>query len=308
MINTVTGSIRKEELGVTLSHEHLCEDSSNACRLYFQKKYDDEKILHVFSRLLPIFDKLYQSGCRSIAETTSPEYGQNIKLMQKLSIASGIKLLASTGMVFSKYVYEIHKEAYEKELAHRWINDFEKGLDTINGIIIRPANIKLFASKGKLPEVDKKILKAAVIASKATGLPIHCHILETKTAEEVMDLLEKEHFEFSKFLWAHASREADFEVMDRAITKGMWLGFDNIKEKDYPKYCSLIKDAIQRGYKDRILLSQDYDFYEEVLNMGGKHQCAGIFTDFIPYSEKNGLSREAIMNILTENPANFYDI
>lgn len=308
MIYTVNGPIKKGELGVTLSHEHLAWDSSDVERLYFEKKYDEEKVEHWYNQLLPVFNKLYKLGCRTIFEASPPRGGQNLRLMQKLSQASGIKLIANTGLALTKYVHEIHKEAYEKELAQRWVDDFEKGLDTINRIVIRPSHIKIFLSNGKLPTVEKKILKAAVMASKATDLPIHCHIIEAKIANEAIDLLEKESFDFSKFLWAHAGYEANFEVLEKAIFKGMWLGFDMIKWGNHEKYCSLIKEAIKRGYKDRIILSQDYDFYEEVLRSRDHHPCASIFTDFIPYCEENGLSQEVIKQFLTENPANFFDI
>ena len=89
---------------------------------------------------------------------------------------------------------------------------------------------------------------------------------------------------------------------------GMWLGFDNIRPDNYTKHCDLIKKAVKAGYHGRILLSQDYDFYEEFTEKGNNHPCASIFTDFIPYCEGNGLSRDIILNMMTSNPAEFYDI
>ncbi|MHB1393241.1 MAG: phosphotriesterase family protein [Clostridia bacterium] len=308
MIYTATGPIRKEELGVTLSHEHIAWDSQADERLYFDRVYDEDKLKQLYDKLLPVFQKLYQQGCRAVAETSPPEGGQNLKLMQRLSRATGVRIIPNTGLFFSKNVYRIHKENYEKELADRWIDDFENGLDTIDGVFIRPSHIKIFISRGELPEVERKILGAAVMTSKATGLPVHCHINEALTANGVFDFLETIKCDYSKFLWAHASYEGNEETIRRAADMDMWLGFDNIRPDNCSQYCDLIKKAMKIGYQDRILLSQDYDFYEQFMEKGNNHPCTSIFTDFIPYCEENGLSKDSILNMMTSNPAEFYDI
>ncbi len=305
MIYTVTGPVRKEELGVTLSHEHIAWDPQADERLYFDRVYDENKIEQLYDKLLPVFQELYQQGCRAIAETSPPEGGQNLKLMKRLSEASGIRIIPNTGLFFSKNVYRIHKENYEKELAARWMEDFENGLDTIDGVVIKPSHIKIFISRGRLPEVEEKILGAAVMTSKVTGLPVHCHINEALTANGVFESIK---CDYSKFLWAHASYEGNEETIRRAADMGMWLGFDNIRPDNCREYCDLIKKAMKIGYQDRILLSQDYDFYEQLIEKGNNHPCASIFTDFIPYCEENGLSRNIILDIMSNNPASFYDI
>ena len=308
MIYTVTGPISKEELGVTLSHEHIAWDPQADERLYFDKTYDQDKIEQLYQKILPIFKRLYQAGCRAVAETSPPEGGQNLMLMNKLSKASGVKIIPNTGLFFSKNVYRIHRENYSKELAARWAEDFEKGLDTIDGVIIRPSHIKIFVERGKLSEVDKKILEAAAAASKAAGLPVHCHIIEAASANEVFDFLEAIKCDFSKFLWAHASYEGNRETIERAAAMGMWLGFDTVRREHYPKHCGLIKEALRRGFHDRVLLSQDLDFSDEAQAKEDSQPSTGIFTDFIPYCEAEGLSKETILRIMTVNPANFYNI
>lgn len=311
MIYTVTGPMDKEALGPTLSHEHLAWDYIDSWVLYFDKVYDEEKVNRIYNKLLPVFKKLYQLGCRTIAEASPPRGGQNLLLMQRISEKSGIKIIANTGLPFKRYVYDIHKNFDEEELAQRWIEDFKNGLDTINDIVIRPGQIKLLLGnegKGSLTKIDRKILRAAVIASKATGMPIHCHIFEAEKLEEAIDLLEEENFDCSKFLWAHTGKEGNFKVIERAFSKGIWLGFDQIRPENYSKFCSLIKEALKRGYKDRIILSQDCDFYDEILESENNHSCTSFFTDFMKYCEKNDLSTNIIMDIITKNPSNYFDI
>jgi phosphotriesterase-related protein len=280
-------------------------DETHAYQLYFDKNYDEERLGDLYSKLLPVFISLYESGCRTVAEASPPIGGQNLKLMQKLSVASKINIIPNTGWLFPRCVYLVHDE---KDLAKRWIDDFKGGLDTVEGINIRPGHIKILLDTGSLTGVDCKMVNAAAIASKETGMPIHCHMIESEKAEKVMDLLAKEGFDFSKFLWAHASLEGNMDVIDKAVSMGAWIGFDLIKKGEYKKNLDILSEALGRGYKGRILLSQDYDFYEEVTKHGSNHHCACFFTDFIPYCEDNGISRETIMEIVTSNAGRFFDI
>mgnify|MGYP006297088709 CR=1 FL=1 len=315
MIHTVTGPIEKDELGVTLAHEHLHWNSRYSQLLYFDKMYNEKQIQDtkkLYDILLPVLKELYNQGCRSLIETSPPRGGQNLKLMQLLSEETKINIIPNTGLMFTRHVYKVFNENFSKQLAQRWIEDYENGLDKINGVTIKPSHIKiLLPEKDNLPQVDREILKAAISASNSTGLPIHCHIIGAEAAEAVMDFLEKQDFNCEKFLWAHASykdEEVSIESIKRALEMGIWLGFDMIKKDNYPKHFKLIQKSIENNYEDKILLSQDYDFYEQFTKLGNNHPCASIFKNFIPYCEDKGLSKYKILKIMTDNPANFYNI
>lgn len=311
MIHTVTGPIEKETLGFTLAHEHLAWEYLDSWRLYFDKIYDENRVDDLYDELLPVFQGLFKQGCRTIVEASPPRGGQNLKLMQELSKNSGINIIANTGLPFKTYVYKVHHDFDEATLAQRWIDDYTKGLDTIDGIKIIPAQIKLLLGdegEGSLTSIDQKLLKAARIASQKTGMPIHCHLLKATAAREAIELLANAHFDFSKFLWAHACNEGDFEVMDLLYSKGGWLGFDQIRPGDYPKYCTLIQKAMKKGYTNRILLSQDYDFLDEVRQDVKNHLCCSFFTKFIEYASNNGISKDIIIEMISKNPSEFLDI
>ncbi|MNC82965.1 hypothetical protein D3C75_1367100 [compost metagenome] len=57
-----------------------------------------------------------------------------------------------------------------------------------------------------------------------------------------------------------------------------------------------------------MLLSQDYDFYAEATEAIENHPCTVIFDEFIPYCEAKGIERQEIIRMMTENPADFYDV
>ncbi len=309
MIHTVLGAIKKEEMGITLSHEHFKweNDECYANEMYYDQRYNEEDIKKSTEIILPILNKLYEHSCRTIVEATPPFGGQNIKLLKDLSEKSKINIIPSTGWNISKYTYDVFSENFAHQLANRWVSDFENGLDTIDGIIIKPGYIKLLLDEGELKDVDKEMLKAAVITSKKTNLPIHCHIFEANMVYDVIDLLEKEEADLSKFLWAHSDFQGQLESINYALRKGIWVGFDIIRIEHHDRVIKLLKEMIKSSQTDKIILSQDYEFYTQY-NRNKAHVCYSIFTDFIPLCKTNGIPEALLIKMLTENPANYYDI
>lgn len=310
MIFTVNGPIEKDQMGATLGHEHFKweYDDGLVHQMYYDKVYEDEEIEKAYQVILPVLKDLYKASCRTIVEASPPIGGQNVKLLRKLSLASGINIIPSTGWNVFKQMYHVFTNDFAENMARKWIYDFEHGLDTIDGVVVRPGYIKLLLDRGELSLVDQAMLIGGVKASKKTGMPIHCHILEAHMVYDVISLLEKENADFSKFLWAHADKEGDLEAIKVAASKGMWIGLDMIKDGTHEEEVKLLKQVIELGFKNQVLLSQDYDFYEEAIEKGDNHPCASFFEKFIPYCKNQGIADDVLEKILKNNPADFYDI
>ena len=310
MIYTARGPIHKNELGVTLGHEHIkwISDEFQANNTYFDKKYREEDMCLDLNYILPIMLDIKAKGGKSVAEASPPIGGQNVRLLKELSEQTDMHIIPCTGWNMTKQLYDVFPIHFEEQLANRWIKDFKEGLDTIEGIVIRPGHIKLLLDKGTLSKVDKAMLIAAVKASKETGMPIHCHILEAKMVYEVVRVLDTENADYHKFLWAHADKEANKETVKMAAEKGMWIGIDSVRKGTSPEKFELLKYVMSLGYEHKVLLSQDYDFYSEGENSVDDHPCTAIFDEFIPYCSVNGIDKQKIIRIMTENPANFYDV
>lgn len=310
MIYTARGPIHKSELGVTLGHEHIKweTDEFQSNTMYFDKKYEEDSIHSDLNYILPIMFDIKARGGRSVVETSPPIGGQNVKLLKMLSERVDMHIIPCTGWNMTKQLYDVFPLHFEEQLANRWINDFKEGLDTIDGIVIRPGHIKLLLDKGQLSNSDKAMLVAALKASKETGMPIHCHILEAKMVHEVIEVLDAEHADYHKFLWAHADQESNKETVKLAAEKGMWIGIDNVRKGTSPEKFELLKYVMSLNYEHKVLLSQDYEFYAEGKESLESHPCTTIFDEFIPYCFEHGINKEDITRIMTENPANFYDM
>ncbi|MDW2800776.1 hypothetical protein RZO55_24705 [Clostridium boliviensis] len=88
----------------------------------------------------------------------------------------------------------------------------------------------------------------------------------------------------------------------------MWIGIDNIRKGTSAQKYELLNYISSLNYSHKVLLSQNYDFYSEGKESLGHHPCTSIFDEFIPCCIANGTNRQEIIRIMTENPANFYDV
>jgi len=310
MIYTVRGPIDRTQMGKTLAHEHFnwISDEDFASKMYFNKQYDESYNQKISDKVLPILSELRAAGCQTIVEASPPLGGQNLKLLYDLSLKTNINIIPSTGINITKYSYHIFQESFEEQLAKKWIKDFEEGLDVIDNVCIKPGHIKLLLERGGVNDVDKAMLKAAAIACKATGMPIHCHVLEAEYMPKVMSILEEMEVPPHKFVWAHADYESNREMILEVVKKGYWIGFDTIQEGKYEARKQLIDHAVDHNYSNQVILSADYDFYEESKKEDGIERYCSFFNVFVPHCIENGIPQEVIESMIIDNPARFYDI
>jgi len=309
MIYTVLGPIDKEALGVTLPHEHFKweTDEQKCYDMYYSGKYDETAIEESYQIILPVMIKLKALGIDSIVEASPPIGGQNIQLLHRLSKDSGIRIIPSTGWNVPKEMYEVFPDRFAEQLSNRWTKDFEQGLGTIDGCIIRPSYIKLLLDRGALNTSDKKMLEAAIMTSNKTGMGIHCHILEAEAVPPVLDLLKDNKMNMERFIWAHADYDADKTMVQKVLETGAFVGIDSVQEKHYEKCCDLLQWVIELGYEDKVFLSEDLDFFEESTDED-EMRCGRLISSFLPYCISRGISSEILRYILTINPSTFYNI
>jgi phosphotriesterase-related protein len=310
MIYTVNGPITKEDMGITLGHEHFKweEQDSVALSLYYNRDYSVTDVEKDFELLLPILSDLKTAGVSTVVEASPPAGGQNLLLLRKLSLATGIHVIPATGWNAPHEIYQLVGDGYAEILAKRWIHDFNYGLDTIDDVTIKPGYIKLLMPRGDIQKHDKALLKAAAIASKQTGMPIHCHILEANQVMGILDFMEELGLDLNKFLWAHADLEGNLEVIKATHQRGCWIGLDTIRRDVQQNRAELLLKLIQLGLDNRVMLSQDYEFYVEAVKDLQNHPCTSLLIEFVPLCEQIGVEQLKLKTILRNHPAEFYDI
>jgi phosphotriesterase-related protein len=298
-VETVTGTVSADTLGLTLMHEHVLVDFIGASEVS-RARYDAEI---VFRTVLPYLQQVRKLGCEAIVECTPAYLGRDPQLLRRLSEASGMRILSNTGYYGAAKDKHLPAFAFTEsaeQLAARWIREAERGIDDTS---IKPAFMKIGVDEAPLSDIDAKLVRAAAIAHRATGLPIASHTGTGAAAMAELDLLDAAAVPSSAFIWVHAQSERDNSFHDRAARRGAWVEFDGISPASLVRHLELVQRMKTEGLLDHVLVSHDAGWYHVGEPGGGQFRpYTTLFTDFVPGLKSAGFSDAEVQRLLVENP------
>ncbi|QNF31474.1 phosphotriesterase [Adhaeribacter swui] len=296
---SVSGAVPKNKLGITLPHEHILVDFIGADQVNANCYNPDD----VFVRVLPYLQKLKQTGCKTLVDCTPAYLGRDVKLLQRLSRASGLTILTNTGYysaVQNKYLPAHAFTETPEQLASRWITEAEQGIEKTN---IKPGFIKISVDAGPLTTVNQNLVKAAAITHLKTGLTIASHTGNGEAALSQIKLLQQNNVSGKAFIWVHAQNEKDNQLHLAAAKAGAWIEFDGINSNNVPVYITILQKMKAAGFLKQTLISQDAGWYHVGEKNGGKfQQYDTLFTVFLPALKKAGFKPSEIRQLIEINP------
>jgi predicted metal-dependent phosphotriesterase family hydrolase len=298
-IETVTGPLPADRLGVTLMHEHVLVDFIGADRASPSRYEADE----VFAAVLPHLRQARALGCATLVECTPAYLGRDPRLLRRLSEASGLHILSNTGYYGAAKDKHVPAHAFKEtaeQLAARWIREAQQGIE---GTSIKPAFMKIGVDEGPLSEIDAKLVRAAALTHRETGLPIASHTVTGVAAMEELDLLERAGVPLSAFIWVHAHNERDETFHATAAKRGAWVEFDGISPTSVARHAELVLHMKAQGLLNHVLLSHDAGWYRVGEPGGGNIRAYDtLFTTFLPMLKSSGFSEADINQLVVTNP------
>jgi len=299
-IMTVRGRINADDLGFTLSHEHILVDFIGAEKVNEGRYNADE----VFATALPFLKDVKQKGCSTFVDCTPAYIGRDVQLLQRLSNASGLNIVSTTGYYGAAQEKYLPRHAYSEtaeQLAARWIDEWKNGID---GSSIKPGLIKSGVDKTPLSEVQAKIIDAAARTHLATGLTIGIHTGSGDAANEELKILERRGVAPSARIWIHAQNEKNQSYHIEAAQRGSWVSFDGVSPDSIDENLRFLQMMKDKKLLDSVLVSQDSGWYHVGEPKGGTYNHYNcIFTDFIPALKQKGFTQKEIDVIFITNPA-----
>lgn len=300
-IQTVTGKINSEELGFSLTHEHLFSNFGAAPS--FIPVYDS---IILFNQVLPYLKKVKSQGIQSIFDCTGAYFGRDAKKLKVLSLLSGINIITNTGFYGAandKYVPAFAFTMSEKEIAAIWINEFKNGIDSTT---IKPGFIKLAFDDGEPSAIDIKLFTAGLLTHKATGLPLQVHTsINIAAAKKQLELLKKYQLYPSAWIWAHAHLSTDLNFLIKTAASGAWISLDGVKESTINNYVLILKEFKSKNMLHKVLLSHDGNSFPRGANIRGYD---AIQIHLIPQLQKEGFSTADIHQLTVKNPRMAFQI
>jgi phosphotriesterase-related protein len=298
-VETVTGRIPADKLGVTLMHEHVLVDFGGA-EIAGPHRYDAG---NVFEVVLPHLRQLRTLGCDTLVECTPAYLGRDPALLERLSKASGIQILSNTGYYGAANDKHLPRHAFREtaeQLAARWIREHERGID---GSPVKPAFMKIGVDGAPLSDVDRRLLQAAAVTHRETGLAVASHTGSGAAALEQLDLLEAARVPLSAFIWVHAQSEADPAFHERVAARGAWVEFDGIAPATVERHVTLVRRMKDQGSFGNVLVSHDAGWYRVGEPAGGRFRPYDtLFTAFLPALRASGFTDADVRQLLVANP------
>jgi phosphotriesterase-related protein len=312
-VMTVKGPISENALGVCLHHEHIVSRFGEPPEDLPSYNYDS-----ALSEIVPYLKYMKSLGCDSIMCCTTKYFGRDAKLLQKVSEASGMQIIANTGFYGAandRYVPEFAYSMKPQEIAEIWIDEFENGIDNSS---IRPGFIKVGIDGGTLSDIDAKLVHAGAICHKATGLTLQVHTGDNLDAvKKQLTILENEGVSPDAWVWIHAQNVKNPDDLLYAAGKGAWISLDALRTANYYENRSDINISVERhlelldhlkkhGFLEQVLIAHDGSSYPQ--QGKSKRTFEVLFTTFIPMLRTAGFSDEEIDQLIRTNPENAYTI
>ncbi len=306
-IMTVTGPIQADEMGVTLEHEHIMVDFIGADSTGYHR-WDRKEVV---STVLPHIREVKKKGLNTLMECTPAYLGRDPRLLKTISQKTGVQILTNTGYygaVNEKFLPQHTYEETADQLAERWTNEWENGIEDTD---IKPGFIKISVGPDStLSNIHEKLVRAAARTHLETGLTIASHTGPEAPAFAQLRVLEEEGVSPGAFIWVHA-QNGNSQAHIKAARKGAWVSLDGVNKKEsvINQYVSMLTNLEENNLLDRVLISHDAGWYSPGEPKGGDFRpYTAIFDHLMPALKKKGFSQEDIDQLLKVNPGRAFSI
>lgn len=317
VVNTVTGPVEVDKLGVTLMHEHFWFSYAGheGQTLYTQDRKE------LVENGLKIAEKAKSYGVQTIVDATALDCGRKPEALKEISERSGLNIIMSTG-----YSYEAEGGgAYFRfknmigqgpdELYELLMSEITKGYKDTG---IKPGVIKIGTSLNTISPYEESNYRVSARVSKETGTPIVAHTEAGTMGPEAAELLLSSGAAPGKVVMYHMCGNTSIPYHKRVLKQGVFEAFDRFGVEGLlscptdEERIAVLLGLLGTGYIDQLMMSHDTVnqwlgkppvWPEGILT---NHHVGHIFEDIIPVMKKAGVTDEQINKILIDNPRRLF--
>lgn len=308
---TVLGDVAPDRLGRVDYHEHLFQVSP----LLAGDELTDEHRSGAEAKLL------HASGFTTMVDATPIGLGRNPAALARISRASGLAIIATTGAHRQAHYDTSHWLLRESVtgLGERFRADIERGMPPIDrpatkapafgpgGSPVRAGILKAGIGYWSITHFEQRVLAAVAATHRVTGAPVMVHLEHGSAGWEVLDRLQQQGVDPSAVVLAHVDRNPDPGLHAELAARGAYLGYDGAaRHREWPD--SVLVDCLVRaannGASRRILLGGDVARASRYLAYGGMPGLAYLGQRFVPRLARAG-GAELVTAVLRDNPQRF---
>jgi phosphotriesterase-related protein len=336
-IQTVLGPIATADMGITLPHEHLlidfevmfvepgaASDKARASepvslanlgwvRQHFNSNLDNLRLLdeQVARDEILLFK---HAGGATVVDPTPRSLARDPLALARLARATGLHVVMGAGYyVAASHPPDMGARTVE-DLAREIIADVTAGVGDSG---IRSGLIGEIGCTWPWTDNEKKVVRAAVIAQRATGAPLMIHPgRHPRAPMDIVELVTKEGGDLRRTIMCHICRTiSDVRAVIELAQTGIWLEYDlfGMENSYYPYNPSFdmpndggrmahILALIEAGHRDQILMSHDIAYKTSLVTYGG-YGYHHLLVNVVPRLRAKGVDDAGLQQLLVENPA-----
>lgn len=307
-VMTVLGPTNPAAVGITSTHEHLFAR-------FTSNRMDPDTELNELDTVVEELLVFRQAGGDAIVEVTTIDMGRDADRLAAVSVATGVKIIASTGFYKGSYspggeeplhtwdyLPESLRQASVRQLAEVFISEVCQG---IAGTKIKAGIIgEIGTSYHQILADEEKVFRAAALANRETGVPISTHTTLGTMGREQIEILRGEGADLGHVVLCHMDLISDTPYHMELARQGVFLGFDTAGKEQYQSDATRIESIrrlVQEGLENQIVLSCDIGRRSQMRRYGGRGYVY-LLDKFVPQLEAAGIDRATVQKFLIDNP------
>jgi phosphotriesterase-related protein len=255
-INSVLGPLDTENLGFTLTHEHVFTASAGIQQTFPELFGDFDALTEEAARTLT---EARDGGVQTIVDLSTMDLGRDIRFLSAMSRRTGVNIIAATGIW-----RDIPRALWFRtpdQIAELFVRELTVGIE---GTGIMAGIIKVANDAEGVTKEGEIILRAAVRAAKQTGVNISTHSYAPgRVGEQQVAIFEDEGFDLNRVYIGHSNDTTDVDYLLGLVKKGVWLGLDRYQTSapigpDAEGRTQTLAALIKAGVGDRLMVSHDW--------------------------------------------------
>lgn len=343
-VQTVTGPLSSEALGLTLPHEHLANDvraavgaprraehaflaqagtNAEIAWLLREEPYacaDHCMLTDIPEKVTADLRSFGLMGGGTVVDLTPPGLGRNPVQLAQISRDSGVNVVMGSGWYMESFHPPGLGERTVEELSSSLVAEFTGSADDepLPGVIGEIGVSPDFTSAERLS------LRAACLAQKELarsggGVPLFIHLPGwQRRGREVLDIvLEEQGVDPVAVVLCHMDPSgADVEYQRELADRGVWIEFDMIgmpflypgegQSPSPAETAAAITGLIRDGHSRQLLLSHDV-FLKSMLTHYGGNGFGYVPTLFAERLAERGLAPENVQSLMRDNPRRLFE-
>ncbi|QYJ03556.1 hypothetical protein KUV85_14655 [Nocardioides panacisoli] len=313
-VPTYRGPVAPEDLGWTLTHEHLFVLSPELDRDYPHPEWDADAAVE---RAVAGLEDLWDLGVRTVVDLTVPGLGRDVDLVARVASRVRVNLVASTGW----YADEVLPPYFRTHgpdrlvggpdpLVEMFRRDVTEGIGDSG---VRAGMLKVVTdTPGFTPDVER-VMQAAATVHRETGVPVttHSNPHRRNGLDQAAYLVERgvapDHV-----VIGHSGDAEDLDYLLALLDTGVTLGMDRFgmahTGSDETRL-DMVVELLARGHADQMVLSHDAAYFSRVTPPSWRRDHTPEWTHdhlsrrVLPALLERGARREDVDQMMVHNAA-----